>query len=159
MPRKPPSAGWAADVRNPYQAESDARAEQASRQPIAETLRSTLRAALEVELNEGRRLELEGAIIALDAACGPQTGDVSPEDALAFLIGVGLLEAGVEPYAVIVAGVRVGVITARNRFHAVNKAKKQFGLVVAEFQRKDGQNEIHGARPVTVSDPFARIRS
>lgn len=143
---------------NPYQSESDQRAAQALRQPIAETLKSTVRAALDVELNEARRRELEAALFGLDEACGPQTGDVSPDDALAFLIGVGLLEPGVEPYAVIVAGVRVGCITARNRFHAVNKAKKQFGLVVATYQKIDGQNEIHGARPCVVDDPFARLR-
>lgn len=142
---------------NPYQAEADQREAQRLRQPIAETLKSTVRAALDVELNEGRRRELEGALSALDSAVGPQTGDVSPDDALAFLIGVGLLEAGVEPYAVIVAGVRVGCITARNRFHAVNKAKKQFGLVVAEYQNIDGQNEIHGARPCKIDNPFERI--
>ena len=142
---------------NPYQAEADQRAEQARRQPIAESLKETILVAMESASGE-RLAQLEDALIRVGAAAGPRTGDVRPEDALAFLISLGLLEPGVEPYTVLVAGVKVGVILARNRFHAVNKAKKDFGLTVAEYQFKD-RHEVHGARAVAVADPFSRIRS
>jgi hypothetical protein len=137
--------------------EGDASDAQRLRQPIAESLKATLREALNVELDEAKRRQLEDSIMAVERSVGPRTGDVSPADAHAFLIGLGLLEANVEPYTVLVAGVKVGVILARNKFHAVNKAKKDFGLTVAEYQWKD-RHEIHGARPVAVADPFSRIR-
>ncbi len=59
-------------------------------------------------------------------------------------------------YTVVVDGVLEGHIYARNRWHALNKARKHFELRFAEIKHRD---EIHGVRIVMpMIDPFERIK-
>ena len=53
-------------------------------------------------------------------------------------------------HAVIINGVEVARIPAKNDWHAINKAKKLFGMDARAVKLLD--------EPAAVSDPFARIR-
>jgi len=120
---------------------------QRARQPIGTALLDTLGAACDAQSTPEGREPIERAIIAVSGHLASQPGDVTEAEAMSFLASVGLVPEGTEPYAVIVDGARVGVIAAKNKYHAANKARKNFGLSVAEYRRGARGHEIHGARP------------
>jgi hypothetical protein len=114
--------------------------------PISATLHELLLVALEHETAADRRQRLELALVRVGAALRTGVQDATEAEARAVMVECGLLDATAEAYYAFVDGREAGVIVARNRWHAVNKAKRDLALDVCEYRYRDGRHELHGGR-------------
>lgn len=132
---------------NCYQAEADSHAAKLQAMPIAHALLDLLwQASRDFDRTEAQRTALSVRAIGVSAEIAGTWRDFTQDQAMQEMISAGLAPAGTEPYGVFVDGQRVGGILAKNVHHARNKAKKEFGLHVAEYRRVGDEHQIHGAR-------------
>lgn len=116
-------------------------------QPIASALIDLLyEASRDFDRSAADRQALQIRAIGITGATANTWADITADEACAEMIAAGLAPEGAEPYVVFVAGERVGGFMAKNRYHAANKAKKEYRLDLAEYRRTSAGHEIHGAR-------------
>src|ERR1043165_6648548 len=127
-----------------YQAVANSVEAKRNAQPIAHALIDLLyQESQSYDRPAAERQALQIRAIGVGAHIANTWSDITADEACAEMIAAGLAPEGSEPYVVYVAGQRVGGFMAKNRYHAANKAKKEYRLDVAEYRRTSTGHEIH----------------